>query len=158
MSRTKYFGYWSTATKMPFKFKEDVAIADVAFEATGKTLNELFESCADAVVSTMVKNRKQVSAKQKKIFTAFSKNIENLLHDFMNELIFLKDADKLLFGKCKVKIEEKGGNYDLKAVCSGEKINPKKHTLLVDVKAVTWHMYKVEKTEKGWKAFVILDV
>ncbi len=143
---------------MPFKFREDVAIADVAFEATGKTLDQLFESCADAIVSTMVKNKKQVAAKQKKTFTSFSRDLEKLLHNFMNELIFLKDAQQLLFGKCKVKIDERDGTYSIRAECYGEKINPKKHTLLVDVKAVTWHMYKVEKTSKGWKAFVILDV
>lgn len=143
---------------MPFKFKEDVAIADVAFEATGKNLNELFESCADAVVATMVKDVKTVAAKKKKTIKLSSDKVEQLLHDFMNELIFLKDSELLLFSKCKVKIREEAGDYKLTAECLGDKINMKKQELLVDVKAATWHMFKVEKTKSGWKAFVILDV
>ena len=144
---------------MPFKFREDISIADVAFEATGKTLNELFEACATAIVATMVKNYKKIAKKQVKKFTAYSKgNVEKLLHDFMNELIFIKDAEKLLFGKCKVNVVQRDGAYALEAECYGEKINPKKHILLVDVKAATWHMFKVEETDKGWKALVILDV
>ena len=143
---------------MPFKVKEDVAIADVAFEATGKSLNELFESCADAVVATMVKDVKTVAAKKKKTIKLSSNKVDQLLHDFMNELIFLKDAELLLFSKCKVKVTEKAGAYNLFAECSGDKINMKTQELLVDVKAATWHMFEVEKTTKGWKAFVILDV
>jgi SHS2 domain-containing protein len=29
--------------------------------------------------------------------------------------------------------------------------------MIIDVKAVSWHMYKVQKDDE-WKAFVILDV
>ena len=46
----------------------------------------------------------------------------------------------------------------LEAKLSGEKIDTGKHNMIVDVKAVSFHMYKVEKTDDGWKAFVILDV
>ena len=54
---------------MPYKFLEDVAIADVAFVATGKTLEELFESSALAVTNTMVKNLKSIEHKIEKKFT-----------------------------------------------------------------------------------------
>jgi len=44
-----------------------------------------------------------------------------------------------------------------KRLLKGEEIDNKKHHMIVDVKAVSWHMYKVEKKEE-WNAFVILDV
>lgn len=139
---------------MTYKFKEDVSIADVAFEASGKDVSELFESCALAVTNTMVKNLKAIKAKEKKIITLKADDIEHLLHDFMNELIFIKDTKLLLFSKYKIAIKEN----TLTAECFGEKLDPKKHVMLVDVKAVTWHLFNVEKTKKGWKAFVVLDV
>ena len=72
-------------------------------------------------------------------------------------IVFLKDADYIIFNKVKVKIK-KNEKYHLFAELWGDTIDPDKHDLKNDVKAVTMHQFKVEKTAKGWKAFVILDV
>lgn len=142
---------------MPYKFLEDIAIADVAFEATGKTLEELFDSSALALENTQVKDLKSVKHKVEKKIEVEADTIEMLLFNFMQELIFLKDAKLLLFSKFSIKITE-GKKWKLKVRAYGEKPNMKKHELLVDVKAVSLHNFKVEETENGWKADVILDV
>lgn len=142
---------------MPYKFLEDIAIADVAFEATGKTPEELFESAGLAVTNTQVKDLKSVKQKVSKNITAESDAIEMLLFNFLQELIFLKDAKLLLFNKFDIKITQ-GKKYKLKAKAYGEKLDMKKHELLVDVKAVSLHNFKVEETKGIWKADVILDV
>ena len=142
---------------MPYKFFEDIAIADVAFEATGKTEEKLFESAALAVTNTMVKDLKSVKNKVTKRITVNGNDIQTLLFNFLQELIFLKDAKLLLFSKFDIKIS-KGKKMKLIAKASGEKLDMKKHELLVDVKAVSMHNYKVEKTKSGWSASIILDV
>ncbi len=141
---------------MPYRFLEDIAIADVAFEATGKNLEKLFESSALAVTNTMVKDLKSVKQKVTRNIKVVDDNVEMLLFNFLQEIIFYKDAELLLFSKFDVGIESK--KWKLKAKSYGEKINLKKHELLVDVKAVSLHNFKVEKTRTGWKADVILDV
>ena len=50
------------------------------------------------------------------------------------------------------------GEYVLEAEIEGEKINPKKHELKVDVKAVTLHKFELKKTKEGYKSRVILDI
>ena len=140
---------------MTFKFIDHTA--DVAFKAKGKTIEELFESCALATEQTMVKDLKTVKHKTKKQIKLKAKNPEELLFNFLQELIFLKDAKLLLFSKFKIKIKQ-DKELVLNAEIYGEKLNPKKHELLVDVKAVTYHFYKVEKVKNYWKAFIILDV
>lgn len=142
---------------MPYKFLEDLAIADVAFEATGKTLEELFDSSALALENTQVKDLKSVKYKVEKKIEVESDNIEMLLFNFLQELIFLKDAKLLLFNKFDIKITQ-GKKFKLKAKAYGEKLDMKKHELLVDVKAVSLHQFKVEETKSGWVASVILDV
>jgi len=141
--------------KMPYKYIEDVAIADVAFEASGKTIEEMFVSAAEALMNTQVKDLSAISAVDEVRFELKAKDEERLLHDFLQELIFYKDAKLLLFREYKLKIEKADGGFTLSANLKGEPINQKKHELLVDVKAVSWHMFKIEK---GWKAFIILDV
>ncbi len=142
---------------MPYKFLEDVAIADVAFEATGKTVEELFKSAALAVINTQVKDLKSVKQKISKEIKVESDSIEMLLFNFLQELIFLKDAELLLFSKFDIKITQ-DKKYKLKAKTYGEKLNMKKHELLVDVKAVSLHNFKVVKIKSRWEADVILDV
>lgn len=141
---------------MSYKFIEGISLADVAFEATGKTLKELFESAGLAVTKTQIEDLKTIKNKKSVTIKLNSSSLEQLLHDFLQELIFYKDAKLLLFNKYSVKIDEK--NFSLVAKVCGEKLDMKKHELLVDVKAITWHHFKLEKTKTGWKALVIVDV
>jgi SHS2 domain-containing protein len=144
---------------MPYRFVEDVSIADVAFEASGKNMEEMFVSAAEALMNTQVRDLKTIKAEEEAEFELKSPNEEKLLHDFLQELIFFKDAKLLLVREYKLRVfRAEGGGFRLKAGLKGERIDQKKHELLVDVKAVSWHMFKVERTKDGWKAFVILDV
>jgi SHS2 domain-containing protein len=76
----------------------------------------------------------------------------------LQELIFYKDAERLLLKLVEASIEERGEGWMLTAVLGGEPIDPNRHELLVDIKAVTLHRFRVEPFAGGWKAFVILDI
>lgn len=141
---------------MSYKYLEDVAVADVAFEAKGKNLEELFVSCAEALENTMA-DLKSINPKIKKKIKLKAETADLLLYDFLSELIYLKDAEQMLFGKFLVKIKQ-NKNYELSAEIFGEKIDSKKHKLEDDVKAVTMHYYKIEKTKKGFKTQILLDI
>jgi len=143
---------------MPYKFLENIAIADVAFEASGNNLSELFESAALAVTNTMVKNLDSVKAKVEKAIDLEADDVEILLFNFLQEIIFLKDAEKLLLSKVKANVVEKNGKFRIKAKIKGEELDPNRHELLVDVKAVTMHLFEVKKERRTWKARVVLDV
>ncbi|MBN1169678.1 archease [Candidatus Micrarchaeota archaeon] len=138
---------------MGYRFVDGVAIADVSFQADGETLEELFESCGKALTNSMVTRLESIDAEKEIKLEIESDNTEKLLYEFLDDLIFYKDAELMLFRKYEIKID---GNK-LTATLGGEKINPQKHELIIDVKAVSWHMFRVEKKEK-WEAFVILDV
>lgn len=140
---------------MNYKFFDHTA--DVLFEAEGKSLGELFEAAALATEETQV-DLKDVKQKIKKQVRLQNEKIDMLLFDFLQELIFLKDARLLLFSGIKVSVKEKNKKYFLESVLKGEKIDPKRHNLKVDVKAVTLHRFEVKPTKKGWFALVILDI
>ena len=113
---------------MPYKFLPDIAIADVAFEATGKTLPALFKAAALATTNVMVKDLKSVKQKKSKKIDVEAENVELLLFNFLQEIIYYKDADLLLFSKYNVKIKKnkKDKTYKLQATAYGEKLNMKK--------------------------------
>ncbi len=131
--------------------------SDVMFEASGKNLNEVFENAGLAVFDVQ-SDLKKIKLKIKKKIKLKNSIIGDLLFDFLEELIYLKDAKYILFGKFDVKIIQKRMVYYLDAVAIGEKINPKKHELKTDVKAITLHEFFLKKTDHGWKCRVLLDI
>jgi len=156
---------------MSYKFLEDVAVADVCFEADGKTLEKLFESAGLATTNTMIKTLKKISPKAKQKISVSADTIENLLFKFLEEIIFLKDARQLVFSKYKIKISlansrrreatspsSNGKTYKLECEARGEKLSMEKHDWLVDVKAVTWHLFEIKQEKNIWRARVILDI
>jgi SHS2 domain-containing protein len=143
---------------MPYRFLEDVAIADVAFEAEGKTLPELFQQAALAMTNTMVKDPGKIEQNVIKCFELEAEDPEMLLFHFLQELIFYKDAERLLFNRFDLAIDQGIGKWRLRASALGEEISPEKHELLADVKAVSLHDFRVQRAARGWQASVILDV
>ncbi len=143
---------------MSYRFLEDVAIADVAFEADGKTLVELFSNAALAVTNTMVKDVDTVAQNVVKNFSLEADDPEMLLYRFLQELVFYKDAELLLFSGYGLAISQEIGKWRLKASVRGEELSPEKHELGADIKAVSLHNFRVRKTAEGWQASVILDV
>ncbi len=142
---------------MPFKFLEKIAIADIAFEATAPTLDKLFEEAAKAASDIMV-DPKTVKQKTKKQIDLTADNIQDLLYDFLSELIYIKDTDGLLFSKFSVKVEQDVAGYSLYAIAYGEKIDRKRHGLRNDLKAITMHMFELEQRGKEWYARVVVDI
>lgn len=143
---------------MPYRYIDSIAIADVAFEAEGSTIEELFRACWEAAVNVMVSDLGTIEGKVKREITLREGNIELLLFNFLQEMIFLKDAEQLLLLIDTLNIETEDGKQKLRAETKGERIDPLKHELIVDIKAVTFHHFMVKKSSNGWKATVVLDV
>ena len=141
--------------KPSYKFLDHTA--DVLFQAEAENLNELFQQCALALEETQVEISK-VEQKESITIKVEHKNVEGLLFDFLDDLVFYKDADLLIFSRFDIYIEEKEGKYFLTCQAYGEKLDHKKHEPKVDVKAITMHMFEVKKTDEGWFAQVLVDI
>jgi SHS2 domain-containing protein len=142
---------------MPFEFHDEIATADVAFEAWGQTIEEMFISAAEATMNVMVADLEKIERRESREIEISSDAIDMLLFNLLQEIIFFKDAEQLLLRIENVEIGY-DGLYFVKAIGWGEQIDPEKHELIVDVKAVTLHMFKVEQTQRGWDTFIILDI
>ena len=81
-------------------------------------------------------------------------NSEDLLYNWLSELIFLMNVEEKIFSDFSVKID---GNQ-LTGSVRGEVINYNKHELLTEVKAITYSQILVEQKENSWIAQCIVDV
>ena len=143
---------------LPYRFREDITTADAAFEAWGESIDELFIESANATMNIMVENPGSISPSRFTTIHGEADTIEMLLFRFLEELIFYKDAEQLLLRVYDVEIEECNSGFKFEADVYGEEINPSKHHLNVDIKAVTLHRFSVEETERGWEATVVVDI
>ena len=143
---------------MPYKYLEEIGTADIAFEATARDLPELFTDAADAMTNVMIDNIEAIQPRDIRQIELSNEKLEMLLFDFLQELIFLKDAERLLLRIRDVQIDERNDIYFAKAIAEGERIDAERHHQRADVKAVTLHDFCVEQAENGWKARVLLDI
>ncbi len=139
-----------------FVFLDEIATADVAIEARGDTLEELFSASAKATFAVMV-DTKGVRPKAKKEIRLENQEIDRLLFDWLAEIIYLKDSEYMVFSKFDIRIQG-NSSYCLNAEVFGEEINQSKHELRCDVKAITFHLFDVHKKEGKWIARFILDI
>jgi SHS2 domain-containing protein len=143
---------------MPYHYLEEIGTADIAFEATGRDLSELFTDAGDATMNVMVDNLDAIEPRETRQIELLNDKIDMLLFDFLQELIYLKDAERLLLRVRDAQIDKKEGKYFLKAEAAGETLDAARHHQRADVKAVTLHNFAVEKENGGWKATVLLDI
>src|SRR5438270_7631861 len=142
---------------MPYKFLEEIGTADIAFEATGRDLPGLFVAAADATMNVMIDNLGAIEPRETRQIELSNDQIDMLLFDFLQELIYFKDAERLLLRTRATEIDERDGTYFLKAKAAGERLDAERHHQRADVKAVTLHDFSVNKADVGWKARVLLD-
>jgi protein archease len=147
-----------TIVAMPYRYLEEIGTADIAFEATGRDLPELFRDAADATMNVMIDNLQAIEPRKTRYIELSNDKLDMLLFDFLQELIFFKDAERLLLRTREVLIAERDENYFVKATAEGESLDAERHHQRADVKAVTLHNFSVEKIDGEWKARVLLDI
>lgn len=146
-----------------YEYLDEVALADVAFRARGATLEEILTAAADATLHVMLPDPASLEEKINRTVEVFAENDEMLLFKFLEEFVFLKDAEQLLLRVKSISVE----GLRVRAECAGDKINPDKYDLGVDVKAVTMHLFSLrplkerpqgKQTPRGFEATVVLDI
>lgn len=143
---------------MTHRFIEEEATADIAFEARGRDLPEVFRSASDAVMNVMIENLDAIQPRESRLIELNGEALDLLLLDLLQNLIYYKDAEQLLLRITRLEIVKRNETWHLRATGKGERLNSERHHQLVDVKAVTLHNFSLEQVDDGWRAHVILDI
>ena len=139
-----------------FEFLESVALADCALEVEGRDLDDLFETAARALAEMMV-DPPTVPLVTERTLTLTAASLDMLLYDWLSELIYVKDAERMIFTRAQVRVHD-GVPWRLTARLEGGAIEAGRTTLRSDAKAVTLHQFAVEPFERGWRARIVIDI
>ena len=128
--------------------------ADIGIRVKSSSLERLFKNAGLAIkgISTE-KQRIQFPEKHKIVIAQKAANAEELLVNWLNELLSVSQAEALIFEE--IRINEISEQF-VDAVAIGTDIRNYKTNF--EIKAATYHQLKVQKTGSTWQAEVIFDV
>lgn len=141
-----------------FHFLDDVATADLAFDASGDSLQELFQGATCAVIEALA-DPTTVGSTWRQTIERSDENPAELLFDWLSDLVYWKDAAGVVFSRSELTLTHQDhGCWKLTGLLYGEPVNGSAQTLRADVKGVTKHLYNLQQKEEQWMVRVVLDV
>jgi len=128
--------------------------ADIGIIAYGRELGELMDNAACGMTSLMIDPGTIQTALSTKIELQEQDDV-TLLVEWLNEIIYVLDAEGLIFREFAVAIS---AGLKLSAVCYGEKLDTARHKLKREIKAATYHNLYIVKLNNVYSANIIFDI
>jgi len=128
--------------------------ADIGIVAYGTDIKQVFANAALGLFSLMA-DPDDFSEGIKRDLELSAEDVEVLLVEWLNELIYIFDVEHIFFKRFEI---DKLTSNQIRARCFGEKIKPGQHKLKREVKAATYHMLQINKEDGGYKVQVIFDI
>jgi SHS2 domain-containing protein len=141
---------------LPFEFIDHTADTAVAITAPDEA--GLFQEAARALRALYVEERASDPEALAKDLQLEAADGESLLVGFLEELIYLFDAEGFLCREVEVRGVSLEAPAFLDARVTGERFDPARHTALTEVKAATYHGLRIERSAEGLRAVVVFDL
>ena len=119
--------------------------ADLGLRVRAPNLKELLTDAAHGLFAMVVDDLSAVNPTVCREFRIAGSDQTYLLFDWLNELLFVCDTERLAFSQFDVELTADG----LLAVARGEPLDPARHRLTHEIKAITYHELKVEQAATG---------
>ena len=128
--------------------------SDIKVEIYGADLADLFTNAATCLFD-LILDLKKVRETQSVPLSLESADRSELFLDWLRELLFLFSTHSLAIRRVEIASIEP---TKVQATVFGEEFDPARHGLKVEVKTPTYHEYRIDKTDEGYRATVIFDV
>jgi SHS2 domain-containing protein len=128
--------------------------ADLGLRVRAATLDDLLRDAARGLTSIIAGDLEAVRPAESVAIDVRGTDPAYLLFDWLAEILFLFEVRRLLLRDFKVSVGPEG----LHGVARGERLDPHRHRLLHEVKAITYHGLAVRRIDSEWEAEVIVDI
>jgi SHS2 domain-containing protein len=128
--------------------------ADIGVRGVGATPAEAFEQAALAMTAVITEPQR-VRAQTEVIMELEAPDLDYLLYQWLNELVFQMATRRMLFGRFRVEID----GLRLRASAWGEPVDRPVHRPAVEIKGATLTALEVRRSAEGlWLAQCVVDV
>jgi len=128
--------------------------ADIGLSAWGDSLGELLEALAEGLAGLMCAPE-GIHPSERRALSVTGSDVETLTVDFLAGALTLMTAERFCVREVRVTAADSDG---AEAELVGEPLDPGRHEMKVEVKAVTYHDLSVRRQDGRWTARVLLDV
>ncbi len=136
------------------KYEQIEHTADIGIKVYGKDLKELFCNAALGMYE-QIAGLESVKPSEKIQIDIEASDYEELLVLWLSEVLYQYNGKGKLLNEFVI---EKLSEKHIASYVKGEAIDPKRHSLKKEVKAVTFHNVKIEKGKNYFTTELIFDV
>lgn len=131
---------------------------DIGIHVDAATVPQLFERAAIGMFDVLT-DLGMVESVDETTVTVAGRDYDALMVRWLSDLNYHHTVDHHLFCDFQVdELQESKGEWGLTATVQGEAIDPNRHTVYTEIKAITFHGLEVHETENGWAVQVIFDM
>jgi len=133
------------------RFEEIPHTADWSFRAFGRDLRELFANAGHALFALEGARADDRTNETTRVIELNAIDRETLFVTWLSELLWMQEAYREVYTRFEIELLSE---TDLRATVFG------KPRVAMDkiIKAATYHNLKIEQTQDGWQAVVVVDV
>ena len=133
------------------RFEEIPHTADWSFRAFGRDVRELFANAGHAIFAMQGARADERANETARVIELNAIDREALFVTWLSELLWLQEAHREVYTRFEI---EMLSETDLRATVFS------KPRVAMDklIKAATYHNLKIEQTQDGWQAVVVVDV
>lgn len=131
--------------------------ADTGLELWADSLPLLFVEALRGFTDILVE-LSSVESGQRRSFSIQAPELDRLLVQWLEELLYEFEVNAMVFGTAEVSISEHEGGCELSAVAWGEVYDSERHGLKVPIKGVTYHGLVVQEDPDAWRSRVVFDI
>ncbi|MGC4098693.1 MAG: archease [Nitrospira sp.] len=141
-----------------FRILDNIATADLAFEASGDSLQEVFDGATCAVIETLA-DPTTVGDTWRQTIERTDDDFAELLFDWLSDLVYWKDAAGVVFSRSELTVSRQDHlGWKLTGILYGAAVDGSAQRLRADVKGITKHLYGLLQKQGRWTVRVVLDV
>jgi SHS2 domain-containing protein len=131
---------------------------DIGIQVTAPSLPKLFERAAEGTFHVLT-DLSAVRARDETEITVEGRDREALMVRWLSELNYRHTVEHRLFCDFRVEeIEETADGFVLTGGVRGERLDPERHTVYTEIKAITFHGMNIRERDDGWAVQVIFDM
>lgn len=127
--------------------------ADLGLRICAADLDTLFAEAGLALLTALVENPQAVGDDVTFTVELPADDLEYLLFDWLRALLMKFEMERVLSSRFEVRVGD-----GVTATVWGENYDPSRHEPAHEVKAITYHDLRAEKTADGYLAEVIIDI
>ena len=133
--------------------------ADVGVRGIGPSPAAAFTQVGHAFFALLAADSTRIKPLLERRIELSAPDLETLLYDYLNELVFIFDTDRIVFREFDLELtEDSPRRFRLRGSLRGQTFDPKRHEATVEPKGATYTGLRVERSGDRWIAQCVVDV